>query len=426
MTDFYLESMMAAVMLALLISQLIRRKEGRAADKYFLALLGCLILLLTASGISRGPAGIPQGLRKAALPASHVFFYTGLGLYATYLSQFIGFRTVSGKKQMRFIYVMCGLGMALWVASTCDGTIAAVFGPRAGALLPGRLYWLGQICSLLIAVAQYYMVWEHSELITAKDLRRLMIYISIPLACFALRSITGITWLVPIGLGFTVFLTFLGLFTDDSLHFIEQERELAQYRNAVSLSQIKPHFMYNVLNSIYYLCELDPHRAQEITGMFTDYLRNNLDSMGLTVAVPFHREMDTVRTYLALEETRYGKRLKVEYDLTEEGFKVPSLSVQPLAENAVRHGISKKVDGGLLKISSRKAGEWYEVSIEDDGLGFDPADPSTKGSGRIGIENVRERLRIMCHGTLEITSAPGQGTRVLIRIPDTLENRLTD
>ena len=198
----------------------------------------------------------------------------------------------------------------------------------------------------------------------------------------------------------------------------EQEKELTENRDAIMMSQIQPHFMYNSLAAIYYLCDEDPHLAKQAIDQFSSYLRVNMDSLKQTKNIPFADELKHIRNYLSLEKMRYDDRLSIFYNIETTDFLVPALSIQPIVENAVRHGISKQPEGGTLIISAYEKDGWYEIIVEDDGVGFDPEKGSDdKSRSHIGIENVRYRLREMCGGTLEITSEIGFGTTAVIRIP---------
>lgn len=195
--------------------------------------------------------------------------------------------------------------------------------------------------------------------------------------------------------------------------------ELAESRISITLSQIQPHFLYNALNTIYGLCEKDPSSAKKAVSDFSDYLRGNMDSLTRKVPVPFETEIKHLKAYLSLEQTRFKNKLNVVWDIQTDSFMIPSLTVQPLVENAVKHGICKKEDGGTLKISTRECDDCFEVEIYDNGIGFDINKEKNDGNSHLGIENVRNRLSKMSNATLEISSEKGKGTTALIKIPKT-------
>ena len=195
------------------------------------------------------------------------------------------------------------------------------------------------------------------------------------------------------------------------------EQQLEDSRISIMLSQLQPHFLYNVLNSVYYLCRHDPEAARDMIDKFSDYLRNNLASLEQTERIPFREEYQHVQTYLSLEELRFGASLTVVYDIGTEDFLLPPLSVQPLVENAVRHGVTKKEGGGTVRLTTRETAESFVVTVSDTGRGFDPDHYMDDGKIHVGIRNVRRRLEYMCGGTLTIVSAPGEGTTAVITLP---------
>ena len=195
------------------------------------------------------------------------------------------------------------------------------------------------------------------------------------------------------------------------------EAELEDSRISVMLSQIQPHFLYNALTSIYQLCEVDPPTAQKAVGYFSKYLRRNMASLSERKPIPFEEELHHVESYLNLEKLRYGEKLQVVYDVGPSDFAIPALTVQPLVENAVKHGIGKKKDGGQITVTTRETPEAYVITVSDTGVGFDPAKPKQDGQPHMGLESVRDRLTTMCGGKLKLISVPGQGTTVTIAIP---------
>lgn len=196
------------------------------------------------------------------------------------------------------------------------------------------------------------------------------------------------------------------------------EKELYEARVQIMVSQINPHFMYNTLSSIAMLCEIDPDVAQEMTITFAKYLRENMDSLKQTKPVPFDKELEHLKKYLYIEKIRFDDRLNVEYDIQATDFELPQLSIQPLVENSVKHGIGKKEDGGTVTIATRETDTAFEVIISDDGVGFDVNAPQKDdGRSHIGMENIRKRLKDMCDADIIIESEIGKGTTSKVIIP---------
>ena len=195
------------------------------------------------------------------------------------------------------------------------------------------------------------------------------------------------------------------------------ELELKESQISIMLSQIQPHFLYNTLNSIYQLCETNPMRARSMVNSFSEYLRNNLSSLEERALISFETELAHINTYLDIERVRFEDTLEIEYDIKCVNFSLPVLTVQPIVENAVKHGTSKKRGGGRVTIQTMEDGDNYIIKVSDTGAGFDPSKPKNDGKRHIGIENVRQRLSNMCDGTLTIESAVGEGTVATIKIP---------
>lgn len=203
----------------------------------------------------------------------------------------------------------------------------------------------------------------------------------------------------------------------------ELEKELVQSRITVMLSQIQPHFLYNTLTGIQELCLTAPHKAHQAISWFAQFLRGNMDSLSTTELIPFEKELQHVSNYLKLESLRFGSYLKVEYDLAVLDFKVPALCIQPIVENAVRYGISKKDEGGTAWIKTYEENGYVVIVVKDDGIGmkYDKRgniiyQDKTRES-HLGIENVRKRINVQCKGILKIKSEEGIGTEVSIYIP---------
>ena len=206
----------------------------------------------------------------------------------------------------------------------------------------------------------------------------------------------------------------------DKINYQRIQKELYEAKVGVMVSQIQPHFMYNALSSIAILCKLDPETAYQATITFSDYLRENMDSLKQTAPVPFQKELEHLKKYLYIEKMRFSDMLNIEYDIQTTDFEVPQLSVQPLVENAVKHGVGMKEDGGTVKIATCETENAYEIIISDDGVGFDTsAPPKDDRRSHVGMENTRKRLKDMCDADVSITSTIGEGTIAKIIIPKT-------
>ena len=201
------------------------------------------------------------------------------------------------------------------------------------------------------------------------------------------------------------------------MQFFEEHRnnELAQQRIRIMMSQIQPHFIFNTIATFKALCRTDPEKAAQVAEKFGVYLRQNLDSLDTVELIPIAKELEPTRVYADIETVRF-ENVRVEYDIEDTQFSLPPLTVQPMVENAIRHGVREKSDG-IVRVSTRYRDGCHVIEIQDNGVGFDTGAPFKQDENHIGIANVRERLEEMCGGALDIESLPGEGTRVVMRIP---------
>ena len=211
-------------------------------------------------------------------------------------------------------------------------------------------------------------------------------------------------------------------------HLISTQMEISKVENLISLlkyselkalqSQINPHFLFNVLNTMTSLIRTNPEKAREVTIDLSNYLRYNLDNN--LKSVELIKELNQIDTYIKIEKARFGDKLNIIYDVDESlyNFQIPSLIIQPLVENSIKHGILKKRDKGFVKIIVKKIDKDIEVAIEDDGVGIEQAvidNLDKKIEENIGLKNVHQRLKLLYGEGLNITKLE-QGTRIKFKI----------
>ena len=191
--------------------------------------------------------------------------------------------------------------------------------------------------------------------------------------------------------------------------------ELTESRISTMMSQIRPHFIYNTLGSIEQLCIIDPPKAGELVHNFAKYLRGNFGELDNPKPILMSQEMEHVRHYISIENVRFPD-MTFSFEMNSDDFHIPALTIQPIVENAIKHGLMKLSKGGTIRVVSYETESHYCVSVEDDGVGFD-TDVLLDERKHVGIRNIRGRLKAMVNGTLEIESRVGIGTTVLIKIP---------
>ena len=223
--------------------------------------------------------------------------------------------------------------------------------------------------------------------------------------------------IVNIAIGTTQLILFMIVFRYQELKIHEREVQLSEYNAKLVLTQVQPHFMLNTLSTIQYLCKHDSQAAYETISDFSVYLRNNMEFAQNKDLIAFEKELAHIEKYVSIEQKRFGERIKVIYDIREKDFELPPLSVQPLVENAIKHGISKKRCGGTVELSTWRGVNHIHIVIKDDGIGYDVNKPFSSDRVHLGLSIVKERLERMCGGKLDIISEENKGTICEITIP---------
>lgn len=193
------------------------------------------------------------------------------------------------------------------------------------------------------------------------------------------------------------------------------EAELKESRISIMLSQIQPHFIYNTLGTIERMCLKDPQKAFDLVRNFSLYLRGNFSELDSVTPIRFADEIKHVEYYVNIEKVRFPD-MSIEYDVEATEFVLPALSVQPLVENAIKHGLMRLETGGTVKIHSYETPTHFCVEVTDDGVGFD-TDAPVDEKKHVGLRNIRGRLKAMVNGALVMESKPGVGTKSIIMIP---------
>ena len=239
--------------------------------------------------------------------------------------------------------------------------------------------------------------------------------LSLQITLFISGMITVTVLLVTLGVCISALSMFAIILYDQIESYVGQQREIAHQRASIMVLQMRPHFIYNAMMSIYYLCAQDPQKAQQVTLDFTTYLRKNFTAIASENTVPFSDELEHTRAYLAVEQVQFEDSLFVEYDTPHKEFRLPPLTLQPIVENAVKHGMDPEYAPLCISIRTREINSGSEIIVEDNGPGFAPADDDCEP--HIALANIRQRLEMMCGGKLTIRPRKGGGTVVNVTIP---------
>ena len=420
-----LEIFAAAVTAVMLIGCFLERKHKTKSGKLF---VWCLISQ-TAMLLVDAPIWILLANPKPenVIPIKILSFFSDaflcalISLYAYCLTEYINERKKISYGYTNLITVLCGISLVLCLINAFNGMY--IYYDATGLDQTGPHYLLSQAFNVVLPAMTMVLAFRYHDVIGWRNTWIWVLYGLIPVLSIPVQVLWAVT---PVCLATTVslVLVYTLIHVEQAEREANIEKELAQKELALSesnnslvLSQIQPHFLYNALTSIYRLCDVKPEAAKEAVSNFSKYLRGNLDSIKQTKMISFADELKHLQAYLSLEKIRYDDYLDIKYDIKTTEFFIPPLTVQPLVENAVNHGISDLPGGGLVTISTEEKRDYYEIRVSDNGVGFDPETVPEDGRSHLGIMNVRSRLNIMCHGTLDIKSASGDGTVAIIQIP---------
>lgn len=280
-----------------------------------------------------------------------------------------------------------------------------------------HLFWLSQMFGILCMLIDGSVLFLYRKRMEKRELAAFAAYIGMPIiAMFIQMLIYGVAVLY-LATTVSAMCIYISIQIEHSRNMAVKELELEKTRTIVMLSQIQPHFLYNTLSVIKGLCRTNPNLAEEAVDHFSDFLRGNLKSLTYTELIPFEQELAHTKHYLQLEQMRFGSRLQISYEIPAVHFLLPPLTLQPLVENAVRHGIMKQEEGGTITIASSENDDSYTITVADNGIGFDVDIPHESDTEHVGLNNVQKRLSAQCNGRLAITSTPGLGSSVTITIP---------
>ncbi|MDD6638282.1 MAG: histidine kinase [Lachnospiraceae bacterium] len=403
--------------------------EGRNKPfmQNFIRLMFANIFMLTGEVLIWLTDGVPGRvvLLKTGFVLSCGCGYLVLICFAYCLVSFLREKKKVSWKFARAIAVSCAISAVLNIMSVYNGTLFYI--DATGTFAYTDLYMIVNLFDLSIIFTQIIYVLKYRKTLTRRGTFILLTFSIFPLAAMPLQLFWDTT---PKCMATTMslialYMLFQGELTrqlaEKKKELAEKEHQLGESRIATMISQIQPHFIYNTLGTIEQLCLEQPERASKLVHDFSLYLRGNFSQIDNAALIGISRELEHVRHYADIEQTRFPD-MTIQFDLQSGEFLLPALTIQPLVENAIKHGLMKLESGGTVTICTFETDRHYCVSVVDDGVGFDPSvlRDETK---HIGIRNIRGRLEAMCNGTLMIDSAPGKGTTALIRIPKEDEDK---
>ena len=397
-------------------------KDSRiGAMGYFTLFLFNLFIAVFFSALTGSVYGMPEHSRSIAVLTGLSYFFSGTFFLTLWLYQK---RFIEETAITRTVTVLISIGVIIYSAAILVNIFRPVLflvtdeGIYSAVIVDHISILLDLFCLIALSAATLF-----SKLSRTRKLSFIccifspVLFSTLSLNLDILNRYVSVWGLVTVVFMMPVCLMFFNANDELEKDNLRYEKEQVKLQVSAMISQMQPHFLYNSLAVIEALCEEDPGLAAKAIGEFSEYLRENIDFADKSEPVSFSEELNHIKTYVWLEKLRFPSKLNIEFDIGCTSFPVPALSVQPMVENAIKHGVCKKKDGGTVRISSFETSEHYIVSVDDDGTGFDAAAHADDGRKHLGIENTRYRIREMVGGSLTIESTPGIGTRVTIRIP---------
>ncbi len=282
----------------------------------------------------------------------------------------------------------------------------------------GPLFPIIMVAPVIIMVINLIALHQNKKLLSKQNQRAFLIYLVVPLISIIMQTVLfGIQFIV-LGTSVGAFIMYIFISVGQRDEYFRKEKENERLRSNALLAKMQPHFLFNSLTTIDELCSEDIEKAREAISQFSTYLKGHMDAISIDTPIPFADEMKQTEEYLSLQKLKYGNGLRVVYHLDNINFNIPTLTLQPLVENAVIHGIRGSQSGtGIVTISSKRYRDHIEVTVEDDGDGFDVSALQDGADSHRGIENIRDRLKNVSGGDLKIESEIGKGTKAMINLP---------
>ena len=318
-------------------------------------------------------------------------------------------------KSPLFYAVLSFCASLLVVLIIAQFTDAIYYFTQDNHFIRGRFYWVLLVPMLALIAANLFEIIRSRKALGKRYFIAFLVFLLPLLLTMIAQAFTDVFLLIVIAVSISA-LSMFGIIVADQIgQYLSQQREIADQRASIAVLQMRPHFIYNTMTSIYYLCAQDAEKAQQVTLDFTTYLRKNFKAVGGKSPIPFAEELEHARAYLAVVQAQLEEKLLVEFDTPHTLFRLPPLTLQPLLENAVKYGVNLDSDEPLrVFIKTEKTKEGSLIIVSDNGPGISEDD---NGEPHIALGNIRERLSAM-DGTLTISPNENGGTLIRVFIPD--------
>jgi len=402
-----LEIYAAGILIAIMLCYMLKTVYSEKINQYFMGILVTQILMNLVDSVTYliDHENVILWCVMYTMTAFQVIFFHGY--FVTKMRKYINVASMVVQVPFLMITIMV---LVYW-SSIFTGWFYHL---ENGQPVENSNYWVVQVILILGLFFDIVCAIRWRKTIGITKMMTWILYIIFPtISLFFIDK-----WnesVVFLSMNISIVAIYLNITIEDEMAKLHYEEELNKSQKMLLLSQIHPHFIFNALSSMRQMCN-DEHLSNLIMD-FSSYLRMNIDTMTNDEIIPFEKEIEHTKAYLRIEQIRFGRRLSVFYNFEVTDFDIPPLTLQPLVENAVVHGVCQKRGGGKVVIGSIDRKNYYEIIVEDDGVGFDPDSFEKDSQVHVGMENVRQRLKMMCGGKIEVNSEKGKGTVVTIRIP---------
>ncbi len=411
----------AAIVLLLIMIASAQEDKKNSQNRVFVSMLFCNFLALVSEAAVIALYGTP-GIENFMVFLNTVSLVSGYGILYCYIGYvYVCISYSVGKEIETKAMKLMGWLFVLAILTLVLGTqLGVLYEIRDGVFIMKPLFMLTFWYELAGITVTPYLLIKYRKFLSLKDS---LILLSLPVFSIGTLAVqyiligkTTLTYMVTMLACLSIYLM---IQSDRMKRMAIQRQQMEELHTQLLISQIQPHFIFNSLSSIRRLIRKDQDIAVEAVEKFSLYLRENLDSMNSSLPVLFLRELEHTKQYLYMEKLRFGDRLSIEYQINCSNFLLPILTLQPIVENAVKHGVLEKIEGGKIWIITEETKNDFVVTVRDNGVGFDPEMLKTRDDGKthVGISNVRLRLKLQINGSLTISSIVGEGTEAVIRIP---------
>ena len=401
-----------------LIITLLMRYSDKTYRKYFLLIFGLLIAYAACNivvWLMDGRVGYVYSVISYVVLFGESFFSS---LLMPVLTLFLLFCAGKVWKKSPLFWTVAALWLIYFVLLVITQFTDWIYYYTAD-----NVYHRGPFYALLLVPPALMMLANLVVLISLRDslpkryYPAFWVYILIPLVCMLIQMVFYGLLMTVLGSTISAFMMMIVMLMDQSEKLFKQMRENADLKVKALILQMRPHYIYNTMTSIYYLCAKDTKKAQRVINDFTSYLRKNFTALAKESSISFTEEMEHTRAYLAVEQARFEDRLFVDYDIKYTAFRLPPLTLQPIVENAVKHGLDPELEPLHISVKTREVPGGAELCVEDTGPGFNEGD---NDEPHVALKNICERLEMMCKGKMEIEPSESGGTSVTVFIPDAI------